>query len=176
MSTDPFDDRSRRKRGQPLFALMFLGIVLFLLSQLGSQTRWTDDTAFVAQPGFWPGIGVIGMALFTALHFWHLPRRRLRRDDWLEARLWARALEFVVWFLVYVYAVPRIGYLPASVIFMGVLTWRLGYRSRAMLALGAAFGALVVVVFKTVLQVRIPGGDLYEVMPDVVRSFLIVNF
>lgn len=176
MSEDPATGFIGRKRGQLLFAAIFLGLSALLLAFLGEETTWARGTELVAQPGFWPAIGVGGMVLFTALHLWHLPRRRFRRPDFLEGMVWLGVLEYAGWFLAYVFLVPLVGYLPTTVAFMPVLLWRLGYRSRFMLLLGAVFGAAVVVVFKTVLQVRIPGGAVYEYLPGALRSFFILNF
>jgi|GEM_PF-5204860 len=39
-------------------------------------------------------------------------------------------LEWAAWFLVDVWLVPIIGYLPMTLIFAPALTWRMGYRTR----------------------------------------------
>ena len=176
MSDEAFGHDRRRKRGQlPFAALFFIGSAL-LLSQLGGQTVWVDNTQLFAQPAFWPSVSLIGMAGFGALHLRHLPRHRLTRPDRHEAAVWASALEFAVWFLVYVLAVPRIGYLPTTLLFAALLTWRMGYRSRAMLWTSLGFGLAVVVLFKGLLSVRIPGAALYDYLPGALRSFFILNF
>ena len=55
-------ERERRfpgpRRGQLAFAMGFLAASALLLSQIGSQTRWVDDTALFAQPRFWPAVGL----------------------------------------------------------------------------------------------------------------------
>lgn len=176
MSEDPASQVIGRLRGQILFAAIFLAVATFLLSQLGTQTTWANKTDLVAQPGFWPAVGVGGMVLFGGLHLLHLPRRRLARDDWQEGRTWLAVFEFAGWFLGYVFAVPWVGYLPATLVFMPLLLWRLGYRTRAVLVVGVLFGAAIVLVFKTFLNVRIPGGAVYDYLPDAVRNLFIVNF
>lgn len=171
-------ERQRRfagpRRGQILFALGFFGLSALLLSQIGSQTRWVPGTEFFAQPRFWPAVGLGGMTLFGGLHLARLPWRRVTRHDAVEAARWARVLEYAAWFLVYVLAVPWLGYLPATLIFVPALTWRMGYRDRRLLWLSAAFAVLVVVLFKTVLSVKIPGGAAYEYLPAGLRSFFIL--
>jgi hypothetical protein len=89
---------------------------------------------------------------------------------------WFRALEYVVWFLAYVMMVPRLGYLPSSIIFAIILTLRLGYRSPRMLLSAAVFGISVVLIFKTFLQVKVPGGAVYEYLPTAARSFMLTYF
>jgi hypothetical protein len=34
----------------------------------------------------------------------------------------------------------------------------------------------IVLVFKTFLEVKIPGGIIYEYLPDTLRNFMILNF
>ncbi|UYV37956.1 tripartite tricarboxylate transporter TctB family protein [Rhodobacteraceae bacterium D3-12] len=163
-------------RGQLLFALVFLVAALLLLSQLGSETKWVKRTKFFAQPRFWPGVAVGGMVLFSVLHLWRLPRKRFKTPDFVEWRIWFYAIEWVLWFLVYVAVVPIVGYLPTTVGFVMLLAWRVGYRSKKMQWISAGFGVAVVLVFKTFLQVKIPGGALYEYLPDALRSVMILNF
>ena len=165
-----------RISGQLIFAIGFLVCSVFLLSQIGEQTKWVSKTKFFAQPRFWPAVGLLGMVMFGGAHLWRLPRRRIRRTDVIEAAIWVSVLEYAVWFLVYVWVVPIIGYLPATLILMPLLLWRLGYRDKFLLLVGVAFGAAVVVFFKSLLEVRIPGGLLYEYLPGALRSFFILNF
>ncbi len=165
-----------RLQGQVIFAIGFVVLSALLLSQIGEQTRWAKGTAFFAQPRFWPAVGLGGMVLFGALHFWRLPRRRVRRTDVIEARIWAQPLEYALWFMGYVLLVPIIGYLPVTMAFVPALIWRMGYRSKRLLWAGVVFAVLVVVLFKSVLQVKIPGAALYEYLPGALRSFFILNF
>lgn len=222
------NDPNYPKRGQVLFAALFLICATLLLAAIGDQTKWLKNKAFFAQPRFWPGIGVGGMVLFTALHYWNLPRRERRRPrwireagwfqwaeslfwatlagglalwlgpvraapfvflvatvrisylylhkvDWEEAKVWLSALEWAAWFLAYVVLVPVLGYLPMTLIFAPLLTWRMGYRSRRILWASVIFGVIVVLVFKAFLQVKIPGAVVYEYLPGALRNFFILN-
>ncbi len=163
-------------RGQALFAIVFVVAAALLLSQLGSETKWMKGTKFFAQPRFWPAVSVIGMVVFGGLHLWKLPRRGFAQVDVKEWIIWFKAIEFVLWFLAYVLLVPILGYLPMTVAFMLLLTYRLGYRDRFMLSVSAAFGVAVVLVFKGFLNVKIPGGAVYEYLPGALRTFFIINF
>lgn len=176
MSEDPQTDNGHRRAGQILFAIGFTAIAILLVALLGDQTVWKAKVKFFAQPRFWPAVGVIGMAVFGALHLKTLRRNRISRDDLNEARIWFESVEYALWFLVYVWVVPIFGYLPVTLVFAPLLTWRLGYRSRRMLWISALFALLVVVLFKTMLQVKIPGGLIYEYLPGGLRSFFILNF
>ena len=173
-------ERERRfpgpRRGQLLFAVALFVFAALLLSQTPYETRWVAKTGFFAQPRFWPAVGLTAMAVFCALHLYALPWRRLRRADWAEALKWATALEFAAWFMGYVLAVPVAGYLPSTLVFVPLLARRLGYRSAKMMLASVLFALATVIVFKSFLSVKIPGGLLYEYLPGAIRSFFILNF
>lgn len=173
-------ERERRfpgpRRGQLLFALGFVAVSALLLAMIGDQTRWVDKTQLFAQPRFWPAVGLGLMVAAGALHLYLLPWRHVTRYDRWEALKWVRVLEYALWFLAYVLLVPLIGYLPVTMGFVPALMWRMGYRDRRFLALGVGFAVVVVVLFKSLLSVKIPGGALYEYLPGALRSFFILNF
>ena len=162
---------------QLLFAVVLLALAVILLSQITTQTQFIDGKRFVDQPGFWPAVSLSGMALFGGLRVFFLFRERLGNQPSLfEVSCWVKALEYVIWFLVYVWLVPLIGYLPGTLVFCPLLTLRLGYRSKFAVLCALAAGLFVVILFKTLLQVKIPGGEIYEYFPAVVRNVLIVYF
>ncbi|WGI23601.1 tripartite tricarboxylate transporter TctB family protein [Amylibacter sp. IMCC11727] len=146
-----------------------------MLSQLGEQAKFNPKGKFFAQPAVWPGIGVFGMTFFGGLHLFTRYKHRVA-GTLGEFFTWVRALEFVGWFMVYVFAVPLIGYLPCTIVFTVTLALRMGYRSGKMLCWAAIAGLAIVVVFKTLLQVKIPGAASYEYLPDALRNFMIVYF
>ena len=164
------------RTGEMFFVLLLLLAALFLLSQIGAETRFSARGKLFAQPRFWPAVGVIGMVLFGAGHL--LVRWRMRAGGLLSQELfvWVRALEYLVWFMLYVRAVPLIGYLLATILFTVLLSLRQGYRGGRELIKAAALALAIVLVFKTFLSVKIPGGQIYEHLPDALRNFMIVNF
>ena len=163
-------------RGQLIFALLFLGLSILLLSQLGDQTKWIKKTKFAAQPRLWPMIALGGMVLFTGMHLWRLPRHRLSRVDWIEAKRWLEVIEYCGWFMVYVWLVPNLGYLLSTLIFLPLLTFRVGYKNKKMIFYAMGIGVSIVIIFKSFLEVKIPGGVIYEFLPNALRSFFILNF
>ncbi len=165
-----------RRPGDLVFATVFLLVSLFLLSQLGKQTVWANGTQLFAQPRFWPAVGVIGMVGFGTLHFLSSVASDRIPGRWQEVGFWLRGFEYIVWFLAYVWLVPYAGYLLATVGFMVVLTARLGYRDPKMLGLAALSGVGIVLLFRTLLQVRLPGGQLYHLLPDGLSSFMLTYF
>ncbi len=165
--------------GAAIFAVLFLLGTLLLASQLGHETKfsakaWGTSKLF-AQPAFWPGVGVGGMAFFGAMHLIGTWRQRPGWDR-REALYWLRPVEYLTWFMVYVFAVPAMGYLPSSVIFAVAVALRTGYRSARTLGAAALVGLGVVLIFKTALSVNIPGGAIYDHLPADLRNFAIVNF
>lgn len=155
-------------------ALAFL-VAIFLLANIPSQTTWVPGAAFVAQPAFWPIVAIVGMSVFGAAELWSSWRRnaRTRHEPVVqEVKEWLRALEYVLWFMGYVFAVPLAGYLPTTLVFCLALTWRLGYRRWRMLAASVVTGVATVVLFKSLLGVRIPGGAVYEYLPTALRNFM----
>lgn len=166
---------SQSRGGQLVFALVFFVFAVFLLSMLSSETRYSSGKQLFAQPRFWPGAAVLGMVLFGLGHLWNCFKTRGGKVG-PELFLWIRSLEYLTWFMAYVFVVPLIGYLLATVVFMVLLVFRLGYRSSRMLIKAAIVGLIVVLIFKTGLAVRIPGGAVYEYLPQALRSFMITYF
>lgn len=160
-----------RQPGDLVFALAFVAVSALLCALLPWQVTWIPRVAVTAQPALWPAIGVFMMLGFGLLHLGSNAVSPRVPGRGVEVRLWARSLEYVVWFIAYVLVVPLIGYLPTTMIVALLLSLRLGYRRPAFLVGAVVFGAAVVLVFKTGLGVRIPGGALYAYLPDSLRSF-----
>lgn len=165
-----------RRPGELLFALLFLAFAIVLLSLITQQTTWLQGRGLAAQPRTWPLIGLGGMALFGALHLWSTSRSARTPGRWREALLWVSSLEFVAYYLAYVFAVPRIGYLGATVAFCVFLTWRAGYRAGRSYLAAVLFALAVVLLFKTMLNVKIPGGAIYEHLPAGLRYIMLRYF
>lgn len=166
--------RRERRPGDLVFAFGFFLLACLMLVVLPAQAKFLPGKELVGQPGFWPSIGVGMMVLFGGVHLvstYNAPRLpgRLR-----EVMVWLRALEFVVWFIAYVLLVPRLGYLPATVLFAVILGVRLGYRSPRALLAAVLFALVVVLVFRAGLSVRLPAGALYQYLPDGLRNFAMI--
>lgn len=172
MSVEP----SKAKPGEILFIGLFFAVSVVLLTQLGDQAKFSAKGKLFAQPAFWPAVAIIGMVAFTGLHLLTKLRHRAKSGLKAELAIWLRAFEYVGWFMIYVIAVPRVGYLPCTVLFTVLLALRMGYRKPSTLFYAGVSGLAIVVIFKTILGVKIPGGALYEYLPDGIRSFMILNF
>ena len=165
-----------RRPGDLVFAVFFLLFALFLLMNLDGQTTWVKRTKVVSQPAFWPMVSVWLMTIFAALHLLgslvspRIPGRLA------EVTFWLKSLEYIAWFLIYVICVPYAGYLISTVVFTMLLAFRLGYRGAKGLGAAAFAGLFIVVLFKSFLQVKVPGGKIYEVLPDGLRAFMLTYF
>lgn len=168
--------RIDRTPGDLVFAVAFVLLALGLAAALPWQAPFVAKTKLIAQPAFWPLIGVSMMVGFGIVHLMAAARSPRQPGRWAEVWLWLRSVEFVGWFLAYVLIIPIIGYLPSSMLFVPLLCVRLGYRARSMLGFGVLFGAVVVLIFKTGLGVALPAGQIYSYLPEGVRSFVMVNF
>lgn len=160
-----------RRPGDVVFAFVFLACAVFLLMQLDEQTQIVKRTKWFAQPSLWPMIALWAMVVFGFLHWLSSAMSLRRHGRWTEVAFWLRSFEYVFYFLVYVKAVPLLGYLPATVIFAVFLAIRTGFRDAKGIGCAALFGVCVTVIFRAFLQVKIPAGALYEYLPDTVRAF-----
>lgn len=161
-----------------VFAVISFSVAILLATQWSSQTSWFDGQLIGRQPGLWPLISIIGMLVFglgeliaCLLRNRHLPAGSVLP----EVLHWTKASEYLLWFLAYVFSVHWVGYLPATVLFCSLLSWRLGYRTK-MVFIAVLMAILIVVVFKGFLSVRIPGGEFYELFPRGIRNFLVLYF
>ncbi|WP_121067249.1 tripartite tricarboxylate transporter TctB family protein [Chachezhania antarctica] len=157
--------RYRRPGDFFIAALAFL-FALFLLFNLPTQAPWLPRVKTFAQPAFWPGVAVIAMVVFSLLHLIGAMVSERIPGRMAEVLEWIKAVEYAIWFMAYVWLVPIIGYLPATLAFTILLTLRLGYRGWRWILAAAVFGTLVVVIFKGFLGVRIPAGEVYQSLPS----------
>ena len=165
-----------RRPGDIVFAIFVMVVTLFLLSQLFDQTAFKSSGKLVAQPRFWPAVSLTLMAAFAAFHL--LASAVSERIDgrWKEVFLWVSSIEYAIWFVVYAAVLPYAGYLPSTVVFAVMLVFRVGYRSAKMLWAAAVSALVIVLLFKTFLQVKLPAGRIYEALPDGLRQIFLTYF
>ncbi|MDJ0614524.1 MAG: tripartite tricarboxylate transporter TctB family protein [Rhizobiaceae bacterium] len=109
-------------------------------------------------------------------HHW---RKRFHLPTKLNYELeqWARALEFVAYFIAYTLIVPILGYLVSTVLFGQFLTWRLGYRTKKWIGISLLSSTAIVLVFRTLLQIKTPVSIwLYDQLPVAIKSFMLSYF
>lgn len=168
-------DGSARPPGALIFISLFVVFSVLLLTQMGAETRYIETAKLAEQPRFWPAVGLFAM---TGFGLAHLALSWKQQSGWAAAEVlnWFRATEYLAWFMMYVAVVPVLGYLASTIIFTALLALRQGYRGARQLCAAALLGLATVLVFKTGLSVKIPGGAVYEYLPSTLRSFMIINF
>ena len=162
-----------RRPGDLVFAWAFVILSAFLVSQLDSQAPWNPKGKIFSQPAFWPTVAVYCMLFFSCLHLLSSMLSARLDGRWQEVWVWIKSLEYGAWFMIYVFLVPIVGYLPITIIFALLLGLRAGYRSRKILISLCILAVVIVIVFKGFLQVKIPGAAAYEYLPSMVRSFFL---
>lgn len=164
---------------QVFFGVAAFLLASFLLLKLPEETKYFEGLVWYKQPSLTPAVSIIGMLLFGFFQAIQYFRKGVAWDNAIfkqEISAWVRALEFVVWFMLYVMLVPYLGYLLATMFFMGALVYRQGYRSFKAQAASFIISFLIVFTFKSFLQVKIPGGLIYEYLPAALRNFMLINF
>lgn len=164
-------------RAELVYGAMALAGAVVLLVLIPSQTVYKPQWAWSKQPALFSVLAIVGMVVFGILEViatWPSLRRPHAIAAGPELRRWLRGLEFAAWFMAYVALVPWLGYLLATIVFCLALTWRMGYRSGRMLGAALGVALFTVVLFKTLLSVKIPAGIWYDRLPDAWASFMIV--
>ncbi|WP_146347831.1 tripartite tricarboxylate transporter TctB family protein [Falsiphaeobacter marinintestinus] len=165
-----------RRPGDIVFAWVLLAVSLFLLSQLFDQTVYKKGAKLFAQPRFWPAVSLTLMSAFAAFHVIGSLLSERIDGRWREVLLWCSSLEYAAWFIGYAMLVPYTGYLPTTVVFAVALVFRAGYRSRTALLSAVGCALVIVLLFKTFLQVKLPSGAIYEYLPDGLRMIMLTYF
>ena len=173
--------REEYQAGDLVFAILMLFIVMVLLVSIPFETKWFDGVPLVKQPRLWPTFCLVGMALFGFLYsiqIWRNYKFQLGQvqGELNELSSWLRPLEFVFYFVLYVWSVPLVGYLLSTLLFFSLLTIRAGYRTLLMFWVSLATGFGIVVVFKSLLQVKISSGAIYDYLPDGLATFFMIYF
>ena len=168
--------RRYRRPGDLYFSIAFLAFSIILAFNLSTQNTWASGTKLFAQPAFWPYAAVLSMVFFGFLHLLSSLASPALDGRWKEMLFWLRSVEYAGWFMIYVITVPQFGYLGTTIMFALILAYRLGYRSAPIMLSAAGFGLTVVLIFKTFLQVKVPGGAIYEYLPTALRSFMLTYF
>ena len=173
--------REEYQAGDLVFAILMLFIVMVLLVSIPFETKWFDGVPLVKQPRLWPTFCLVGMALFGFLYsiqIWKNYKFQLGQlqGELNELSSWLRPLEFVFYFVLYVWFVPLMGYLLSTLLFFSLLTIRTGYRTLFMFWVSLATGFGIVVLFKSLLKVRITSGAIYDYLPDGWATFFMIYF
>ena len=173
-------NRSNYHAGDVAFAALLVLMGAFLLYLIPDQTKWFKSLPLLKQPRFWPAMAISGFTLFAVgygLAVWFRVRREQASlheevDEMIE---WVRPLEYVAYFLIYVFMVPIMGYLFATIAYFVLMTFKTGYRGKKMFTIAVLLAVFIVVLFKSLLQVKIGPGMWYDMLPQDMANFFIVD-
>ena len=181
----------KRGRGDLVFSFVMLGLVLFLLWHFTGESGWDQRKLpqkrvgkILKQPWVGPFLCMTILVPAVVFNLWQSYRKR-RRDVRqripnrikYELEMWVRSFEFIAYFLIYTFVIGYIGYLFATLLFAVCLTYRLGYRSRRWIAVSASSAFAIVLLFRTILQIKTPVNIwLYNQLPVSIESFMKVYF
>ena len=165
------------RRAELVFGAIALAGAVLLLMLIPGQTVFKPQWAWSKQPALFSVLSIVGMVVFGVLEViatWPSLRRPNAVAAGPELRRWVRGLEFAAWFMVYVALVPWLGYLLATIAFCLALTWRMGYRSARILGSALGVALFTVLLFKSLLSVKIPAGIWYDWLLDAWANFMII--
>lgn len=168
--------RRHRRPGDIVFAWFVFLLSAFLILHIADQTAWKSGSKLFAQPRFWPGVSLGCMTLFAGFHLLGSAFSERIQGRWQEIWLWVSALEYAAWFIAYASILPYTGYMTTTIVFAVALCFRAGYRSRGMLIAAALSALAIVLLFKTLLQINLPSGLIYESLPDGLRQIMLTYF
>lgn len=136
-------------------------ILLVVTAAFGWLTMGLPDRALPNTPGpaFFPGLTTIALAVLSVA----LLVRGLRAADpeqtTLAAPLTSRSWIALGAFVVYLLAMPTLGFLTASVPFFAVLTWLYGERRATVVALtSVGVPVALSLIFRSGFQILLPRG------------------
>ncbi|MCF0253442.1 MAG: tripartite tricarboxylate transporter TctB family protein [Duodenibacillus sp.] len=109
------------------------------------------------------------LAVLSALLFVSALRRRHAEGPGgpLDWKRFAPIVLLVVIMSAYAAALPWLGYLASSILMTLGIIFGVGYKNKPVgLAVGAGAAALVYCLFKVILEVPLPVGQLFEMMME----------
>jgi putative tricarboxylic transport membrane protein len=135
---------------------MLYGIILFLVGAFlyGIAKTYPEGQVFYLQM-----LNIALMALSTLLIYQSVKNKGLKRSK--EAVSYTRVILTFALGVLYVLAIPYLGYILSTVIFLMVTMWLLGFKKPVpvvMVAIGCA--AVIYFGFQRGLSIPLPAGSL----------------
>ncbi|MEM7132789.1 MAG: tripartite tricarboxylate transporter TctB family protein [Chloroflexota bacterium] len=165
------------------YGFMFVvGTGLLLLVPIAT-TPGPAEQGWWTQPAFMPLLSLLLIALAaTYLCFQHFRSTRSAAESADDSSLadeliqWIKPFEFFVYYIVYIWLLGLIGYFLSSLLFILVLSWRIGLRSPRWMLTGFLFSIVLIAMFRWALGIWVPQAELYALFPKDIRIFLMNNF
>ena len=164
------------------FMLLF-GVGFLLLVPVATKPG-PENQGWWTQPFFMPTLSLLIVAVMAIiLSTQHFRARRstavresMRGSLRIELLQWLKPLEFFVYYVLYIWLLGMIGYFLSSLVFILLLSWRVGLRSPKWMVTAFLFAVMLIALFRWGLGVWVPQAELYELFPKDVRIFLMRNF
>jgi hypothetical protein len=179
MSAEP-EIRANRLESLAL-TILFAAISSGLLALIGVATKSNAKGGWWTQPWLMPGIALGLLVLANLITLWrevadlraNPPSTDEKVEGWTALLGWLRPLEFLFYYLLYVYSIQHAGYFPSTLVFVLFLLWRVGLTAPRWLLAGLGLIIFMIGVFRIGLGVWMPAPELYEIFPDAIRNALI---
>ncbi|WP_126974743.1 tripartite tricarboxylate transporter TctB family protein [Frigidibacter oleivorans] len=152
---------------------LIVAIALLLLAPMATQSQ-PEGRGWYLAPVAWPLVS-LGMAAIAGLVLaWGFLRDLGRSQDrtaFLSQAGWAfggsaQAIEYALYFCVYLAAVSWLGFGIATLIFLVFVTWRAGLRGRKWVLTACCVTAGIVLVFRVGIGLWFPLAPVFELLPD----------
>lgn len=166
-------------------SLIFALISVSLLAMIGIATRsGPADAGWWTRPWLAPVVALSLLALTNLITLWreiadlraNPPSAEEHTAARTKFRSWLHPVEFLVYFVVYVWVVRHVGYFPATLAFVWGLMLRAGLRSARWFLIGFLAVLGLVLVFRIGLGVWMPAPEFYNAFPESIRNMLIRYF
>lgn len=161
--------------GVVLFAV---AVFLIALAPFATRSQPAGKPWFLA-PINWPLLS-LGMAAIAGAILAFRFLREWRTADgaaFRENALWAfggfrGALEYSLYFCLYLVGVSWLGFGIATLLFMQVTIWRSGLRGRRWMLAGVAVTIAIIVIFRLGIGLWFPLAPLYKLFPSWVGNLV----
>jgi hypothetical protein len=158
--------------GMASAVLFAAALALIVIAPFATRPQPEGKAWFLA-PVNWPvfslGIAALsgGAMTWRFLESW---RKAADRQAWRRRALWAfgglsGALEYSLWFCIYLVGVAWLGFAIATLLFLQFVVWRSGLRGVRWVATTFLLTAAIVIVFRLGIGLWFPLPPLLKLMP-----------
>lgn len=162
----------REAEGLSTTILCTLALVLIALAPIATRPQPPGRAWFLA-PANWPLIN-LGIVLIAGgalvWQFFILWRGAADRKDFWDRAFWSfggmgRALEYSLWFCLYLWSVGQIGFAISTLIFLQFTVWRSGLRGWKWMLTALLVALAIILVFRVGIGLWFPLAPLFRLMP-----------
>ena len=167
-----------------LYAFNFIASATLLLLIPVATTPGPSNQGWWTQPALMPSLA-IGLMVLSSAYLLLQYIMKLRNNTELrvdgqavtaEVIEWFKPLEFFIYYGLYIWLLGLIGYFLSSLIFIVILSMRVGLRNARWMLVAFLTALALVALFRWGLKVWVPVSELYDLFPKNSRIFLMRNF